>query len=227
MKTNSFVILIFLILFNLGCTIEEPVTSKTHFKVGTSEITDTRDGQKYRIVKIGDQWWMADNLNYYTSEGSWYYNNDSIKYSNPCGRLYLWNTAMSGSTSSNKNPSGVKGISPQGWHIPSVSEWNQLESYLNSFGLSGDDLKQTGTTNWPISNSGTNKALFNAVPAGTVYNNGNSFANIDYQTTFLSSTIDDNTGGVWGRGLDRDKSIITKAPLGLQNGWSIRCVKDK
>ena len=93
-------------------------------------------------------------------------------------------------------------------------------------GMNGDDLKEKGVAHWPTPNTGTNKTLFNAVPAGTVYDDGNSFANIDYQTTFLTSTIDSNTGGVWGFGLDRDKSYITNDPLGLQNGWSIRCVRD-
>ena len=78
-----------------------------------------------------------------------------------------------------------------------------------------------------IPNYGTNLTLFNAIPTGTVYNNGNSFTNINYQTTYLTSTIDDNTGGVWGRGIDCDKSDLIIAPLGLQNGWSLRCVKDK
>ena len=224
MRNIRLLIWILLILFSYSCDKKE--TPLPESQVETTEMTDTRDGQKYKIVKIGSQWWMAENLNYYTSTGSWYYNNDSIKYSKPCGRLYLWRTAMAGYESSSLNPSGVKGISPNGWHIPSIEEWNQLGNYLISIGLTGDDLKATGTEYWSAPNNGTNKTLFNAVPTGTVYNNGNNFANIDYQTTFLTSSIDYNTGGVWGRGLDCDKSRITVAPLGLQNGWSIRCVKD-
>lgn len=229
MSNLRFFIFSFFLVLTISCKTNgietEPLPSE--FQIETSEITDSRDGQKYKIVKIGDQWWMAENLNYYTSTGSWYYDNDSAKYSKPCGRLYLWKTAMSGQASSKKSPSGVKGISPLGWHIPSLSEWTRLDRYLESFDYTGDALKEVGTINWPAPNNGTNKAMFNAVPAGTVYNDGNSFANINYQTTFLTSTIDDNAGGVWGTGLDRDKSNIRYAPLGLQNGWSIRCVKDK
>jgi uncharacterized protein (TIGR02145 family) len=218
---------IFIILFTYSCDKKIIETPVTQFQVEPSEMTDTRDGQIYKIVKIGNQWWMAENLNYYTSSGSWYYNNDSIKYSKPYGRLYLWRAAMNLHASSSSNPSNVQGISPNGWHIPSLSEWNQLENYLKSFGLCADDLKDVGTSHWPTPNYGTNLTFFNAIPTGTVYNNGNSFANINYQTTFLTSTIDENTGGVWGRGIDCDKSDLRIAPLGLQNGWSVRCVKDK
>lgn len=214
------ILVVVMLFFLLGC-------GKENFDFETSIMTDERDGQNYKIVKIGKQWWMAENLNYYTPSGSWYYNNDSISYSKPYGRLYLWETVMNGSLSSNKNPSKVHGISPKGWHIPSVSEWEQLCSYLESHGLNADDLKEAGTEYWPLPNFGTNKTFFSAIPTGTVYNDGTSFANIDYQTTFLTSTIDDRTGGVWGYGIDCDKSVIKKAPLGLQNGWSIRCVKNK
>ena len=219
---HKYILVFILIFLAFGC---EKENSKFDFE--TSVMVDKRDGQRYKIVKIGKQWWMAENLNYYTSTSSWYYNNDSINYSKPYGRLYLWEVVMNGSVSSNKNPSGVRGISPKGWHIPSVSEWEQLYNYLMSQGLNADDLKEAGTEYWPFPNTGTNKTNFTAIPTGTVYNNGNSFANIDYQTTFLTSTIDDNTGGVWGYGIDCDKSYIMKVPLGLQNGWSVRCVKDK
>lgn len=206
--------------------VENPITVTKPITNDSTEIVDSRDGQKYKICKIGDQWWMAENLNYKTPSGSWYYNNDSLKYSKPCGRLYLWTTAMKNNASSRLNPSGVQGISPNGWHIPSQDEWIQLQNYLSSQNMTGDDLKGKGTAYWPAPNSGTNSTLFNAVPAGTIFDDGRISANIDYQTNFLTSTIDNNTGGVWGFGLAIDKSYITTAPLGLENAWSIRCVKD-
>ncbi len=110
-------------LFWIGCEKEKSIED---FHVQSSVMTDSRDGQVYKIVKIGKQWWMAENLNYYTSTGSWYYNNDSVNFTKPYGRLYLWETIMNGEKSSAKNPSRVKGISPEGWQIAALSEWVDL-----------------------------------------------------------------------------------------------------
>ena len=117
-------------------------------------LTDSRDGQTYRTVKIGTQTWMAENLNYaYTGvpykygsstsdSTSWCYKNDSencAKY----GRLYTWAATMDsvGEWSTNGKGCGygktcsvasagsatlVRGICPKGWHLPSHDEWKAL-----------------------------------------------------------------------------------------------------
>ena len=207
-----------------GCQKDDEVVPPIQPEEDFSEMTDPRDGQTYKTCKIGDQVWMAENLNYYTPAGSWYYDNDSAKYSTPYGRLYLWNIAMANHPSSNLSPSGVQGICPPGWHIPSYDEWKELQMYLANNGLTTHDLMESGTSHWPT--GGTNKTQFNAVAAGTVYNDGKSYAHINIRTTYLTSTIDSNTGGAWGFGLDQN-GPMTVNPLGLQNGWSVRCVKDE
>jgi uncharacterized protein (TIGR02145 family) len=224
---HKYLLVVSLILFVFGCKEENPRSDETP-DFTTSAMTDERDGQSYKIVKIGKQWWMAENLNYYTPSGSWYYNNDSINYSKPYGRLYLWNTIMDGAASSDNNPSKVRGISPKGWHIPSASEWEQLLNYLRGCGLNVDDLKEAGTEHWPEPNAGTNRTLFNAIPTGTVYNDGNSFANLKHSVVFMTSTLTSTCSGyaLWGYGVHCDKSEIYKAPCGLGNGWTVRCVKD-
>ena len=133
-------------------------------------ITDARDGQEYRIVKIGEQWWMAENLRatHYAdgtpitiieSETEWdslestakaycWYNNDSSTNAKTYGALYTWTGAMNGSASSNLNPSGVQGVCPIGWHIPANDEWTTLVTYLGGGSVAGGKMKSTGTDLW-------------------------------------------------------------------------------
>jgi len=92
--------------------------------------TDNRDGKEYRWVQIGSQVWMAENLNY-DADGSKCYGNSAdscAKY----GRLYNWSTAMGGKASSSASPSGVPGVCPAGWHIPSEGEWLTLVLFVGS-----------------------------------------------------------------------------------------------
>ena len=98
-------------------------------------MVDSRDGNEYMTVQIGNQRWMAENLRYdvpnvYTNAVNVV---DTFPASLPCrgyGRLYDWNTAMNGSGTSTTTPSGVQGLCPSGWHMPSDAEWKTLEKAL-------------------------------------------------------------------------------------------------
>jgi PKD repeat protein len=115
----------------------ETKTSYIQVSVGqggeTGIFTDSRDGQTYKWVKIGNQVWMAENLNWVPSNdyGGWSgcYNN-SASNCESYGRLYTWPSAMQGAGSSSSTPSGIQGVCPPGWHVPSHDEWTQLEQYV-------------------------------------------------------------------------------------------------
>jgi uncharacterized protein (TIGR02145 family) len=151
------------------------------------EIVDERDGQTYKTVKIGEQVWMAENLNYaYTSipfkykedasdSTSWCYNNDASnckKY----GRLYTWATAMDSSAtwSDNGKDCGynvsysptypVQGICPSGWHLPSEDEWSALLTAVGGRLNAGKVLKSQ--YEWNEEGNGTDEFGFTALPAG-------------------------------------------------------------
>jgi uncharacterized protein (TIGR02145 family)/uncharacterized repeat protein (TIGR02543 family) len=123
---------------------------------------DSRDGNVYHRVVIGNQVWMGENLNYYAI-GSVCYDNraDSCaKY----GRMYNWSTAMNDASSSSLSPSGVQGVCPAGWHIPSDAEWTTLTDYVGLASTTGTKLKST--SGWYNNGSGTDEYGWSALPGG-------------------------------------------------------------
>jgi uncharacterized protein (TIGR02145 family) len=134
-------------------------------------LTDSRDGQTYKTVKIGDQIWMAENLNYAyigipfkykesTSDStSWCYGDDPA-YCSKYGRLYTWAAAMdsAGMWSTNGKGCGyettcspiypVRGVCPVGWHLPTRTEWNTLLIAVGGFSTAGHMLKSTSGWDW-------------------------------------------------------------------------------
>ena len=114
----------------------EEVFNPANIEYGT--LIDSRDGQKYKTVKIGDRWWLAKNLNY-AADSSYCYNDEP----DSCaiyGRLYPWTVAMQLDTIYNKLnvtytetiKGAHQGICPDGWHIPSEEEWNEMIDYADS-----------------------------------------------------------------------------------------------
>jgi uncharacterized protein (TIGR02145 family) len=113
----------------------------------SSYFTDSRNGQKYRTVKIGDKTWMAQNLNYQT-DNSWCYGGDNSnceKY----GRLYDWTTAQT--------------ACPAGWHLPRDEEWDGLFATARA----GGDNSLMTTNDWNgYDYYGTDTYGFSALPGG-------------------------------------------------------------
>ncbi len=190
---KSFIILFFFILSN---------TVTAQFQCGVDSVQDY-DGNWYQTVQIGEQCWLAKNLQTtHYSDGT----TVSGVYTNPesnvslYGRLYTWDAIMNGASASDNNPSGVQGICPSGWHLPSDSEWKELEMFLgmsqasvDSIGFRGADeggkLKSTGESHWNAPNAGaTNSTGFSAMPAGS-YDEGEFYA-AGSITDFWSATND-------------------------------------
>ncbi|MDR2583560.1 MAG: fibrobacter succinogenes major paralogous domain-containing protein [Fibromonadaceae bacterium] len=119
-------------------------------KKGT--FTDPRDGKTYRIVEIGSQIWMAENLAY-NVVGSKYYENKR-ENGETYGCLYDWETAMS--------------VCPSGWHLPSEKEFKTLIDFVGGREIAGKKLK--ATSGWD-GNNGTDDFGFTALPSGFCYNN--------------------------------------------------------
>jgi uncharacterized protein (TIGR02145 family) len=167
---------------------------------------DPRDGQIYKIVKIGNQWWFAQNLNYQTGN-SWCYNNNPANCTT-YGRLYDWETA--------------KIACPPGWHLPSDAEWSQLIEYLGGAYIAGGKMKSTTVWNTPNTNA-TNSSGFSGLPGG-VLDFDMKFKYIGGNGYWWSSTKD-NTGTGNGFSLFYDRGGFYDVN-GIINGESVRCVRD-
>jgi uncharacterized protein (TIGR02145 family) len=133
---------------------------------------DKRDGQAYRIVKVGSQTWFAENLNY-VAEGSKCPGNNSSnceKY----GRLYDWATA--------------KKACPAGWHLPTDDEWTKLMNYVGGLATAGTKLKSSSYWNsYSGVPAGTDEYGFSALPGGSGSSDG-SFGTIGSSGYWWSAT---------------------------------------
>lgn len=181
----------------------------TTYKNTRGEFTDPRDGQTYYTVQIGSQWWMAENLNYYTDSASWYYENDSITYSYTHGRLYTWPTA--------------KNVCPEGWHLPSDEEWKQLEISLGMTQDEADSAGYRGTNEGSLIKKG-NTTGFDALFSGYRSQFGD-FYSMEVFGYFWTSSEQTGENAV-NRFIHKDEARINRNYLDKLNAFSVRCVKD-
>jgi len=208
-----------------------------------NSICDSRDSTIYPIVKIGEQTWMAKNLNYHyvekTYEGkdadtSSYCLDDNPVNCEKYGRLYIWSAAMDSAANWSKNGAGcgyyvscsitspVRGICPSGWHLPDTTEWNTL------LGKSGSDVsafmaKNTGYTDWD--KVATDENGFSALPGGMRRVDGT----YDYSTWayFISATPHEDMTVVCTRAIRSYGDVDTYYfNYTRREAYSVRCVKD-
>jgi uncharacterized protein (TIGR02145 family) len=190
---------------------------------------DPRDGQTYATVKIGDQCWMQENLNYNQNSygDDWCYDNDTSNCET-YGRLYNWEAVMQGESSSNSNPSGVQGVCPDGWHVPSDEEWIELVSVLGGGGINAGSKLAGNASLWRdgklTSNSEFDKSGFTALPGGYRDPDG-PFYYIDRNASWWSSTVS-SSSNAWFWGLFWVSADVTRSDYDKGFGMSVRCVRD-
>ncbi len=236
---------------SLGTTYGEQLVFE--FTRCPSNLTD-RDGNTYHTVKIGTQCWMKENLRTTKyangnpiSQGSsnsstvayWYYPDNSSSNKTTYGLLYNWKAVMRNSASSSDNPSGVQGICPTGWHVPSDAEWTQLTDYVSSQSQYQCDSSSTNigkalasTTGWNSSTSTcavgnspsqNNSTGFSALPAGSFY--GGSYSNFGSYAIFWSTTAPSNVLR-FELGYNRANVYRGSSANSTNYGYSVRCVRD-
>lgn len=232
--------------YNVNTEVDSVIFYKPTIEETTSgTFTDSRDGNEYNWAQIGNQVWMVENLKYLPSvvgpeTGSkttphyyvYGYNGTNVTDAkatanyNTYGVLYNWPAAMNGAASSTTNPSGVQGVCPTGWHVPSDAEWTELTDYLGGTSDAGGKLKETGTTHWNSPNTGaTNETGFTALPGGYRSDIYGSFSYVGIGGYWWSAT-EDGTNYAWRRSMDYNGSTVNRGRIHKEYGFCVRCLRD-
>jgi uncharacterized protein (TIGR02145 family) len=198
----------------------------------------TIGGRTYKTVKIGTQEWMAENLDYKfqvngstipigasgtpSTPAAWYYNNYEATYgidgTYKCGLLYNWYAVKY--LDDNKAT-----LLPDGWHVPSTTEWDNLANEIGGASSGGTKLKaldNSVTSNWPSNWNGTNDYGFSALPAGYY---GGVFDNIGTRFVVWSVTQVSSTAATRYKITNSDANIMPVDDY-KANAMSVRLVKD-
>jgi uncharacterized protein (TIGR02145 family) len=207
-------------------------TTRLHGGMNKPQFCDERDGKKYVYVPIGEQVWMAENLNY-DAPNSKCYDNSEI-YCEIYGRLYNWvtvmdleadyNTTLYGTSSCGTNcynPASLthRGICPDGWHLPSNKEWQELLDFAGGDGEIA--VKKLKTMNGWDGDDGKDNYGFAARPGGNGNSDG-SFVNV-------------SSLGYWWSATEYRADIAYRWGIGSRFGWvyvnksllsSVRCLQD-
>ena len=213
-------------------------------KYNIAVLHDSRDGNLYSYKTIGTQVWMTKNLAYlpavsppnvWSNTEPYYYvygysgtvvseAKATTNYST-YGVLYNWIVAMNGAASSSSSPSGVQGVCPDGWHLPSEAEWTTLINYLG-ISVAGGKMKEAGTTHWLSPNTGaTNESGFTGLPGGYKHNNSTFYylgTSGNWWTTYGIPSLYDASY----ISLHKDVSSADIYSTDYQCGHSVRCVMD-
>ncbi len=173
-------------------------------------IHDERDGNVYNAIRVGEQWWMAENLRFNNSGSSCYENEpeNCEKY----GRLYTWYSA-------------INNACPAGWHVPGDADWKEFELNL---GVAEEVLDDEG---YRGDNHAVNKILpdgsteFDLIWSGSHISD--SYIYLNKAAFFWTSTEVANQNTAWFRSLRTEQNGINRARYSKEYSFSVRCIKDK
>ena len=173
-----------------------------------------RFGHIYRMVTIGEQTWMAENMNYETTEGSYCYNNEAENCEKH-GRLYTWEQASNNAC-------------PTGWHLPSKNEFEVLIASADGATVFDEDntagAKLKASYGWPTGKNGTDDYGFSTLPGGMYYTQGSNGFKFDDSAMFWSATEGSDVDEYYSMSVKEDAALL----ISYLN-WrahSVRCVKD-
>jgi len=265
MKRNFYLMICIAFSFALGlnsCKKDKP--SEDLEPIGDGMIQKAvkdYDGNTYNAVKIGNQVWMASNLktthyadgtaitlgNMLTDVSSHtpfrYYPDNNSSLVNKNGYLYNWSAVVKGTTGSSASPSGIQGICPTGWHVPSAAEWTELTTYLGSksefyCGNNSNYIAKAlaTTSGWnqcsyanTVGNnqSANNASGFAAMPAGESHQTPQYYGDNAFFWTSTPANSSPNVLMASFRSLCYYEAFVTADNEFKELGMSVRCVRDK
>ena len=219
------------------------ISSSSADKIAYGSMTDGRDGHVYKTVQIGEQIWMAENLNFDPDQDgsggriyswSWCYNKD-LDSCSKYGRFYTWAAAMDSAGKWSENGKGcgyndrkcrptypVRGVCPEGWHLPDSTEWNTLIIAAGDTLTGGKVLKSR--TGWDDGGDGTDDLGFSALSVGFRDLNGNYLA--PGHSTFFWSSSELKTYFAYHLVLEFFSDEVHLTDSNEDSAYSVRCVKD-
>jgi len=196
----------------------------------TGYFTDKRDNRTYKWVKIGKQVWMAENLGYLPAvspstdgsgtdaryyvqgyEGSFTFAAKASANFLKSGVLYNWPAAAT--------------ACPSGWHIPGVKEWATLANSLGGKSSAGFSMKTIENWNSSILNA-NNMSGFTALPGGARLASGGFSTANQLSANWWTDSLSTNSSEAFACSLYPNNTALSTYKSNLQNGYSIRCVKD-
>jgi uncharacterized protein (TIGR02145 family) len=228
MKKNNLMFGTFLVIIAIlfsSCRVspssENPSTEK--FDVSTESIES--DG----VVTIGTQIWTSKNLNVstyrngdtipyvqdpnawaYLTTGAWCYYDTGASVITKYGKLYNWYAV-----------SDLRGLAPNGYHIPTIGEWNKLCNYLGGVGAAGTKMKST--SGWSNNGNGTNSSGFSGLPG--VSRSANGVFGLPDRDCYWWSSTDDNARA-WNTNLSCSYRSLSGGKNDKGHGFSVRCLRD-
>jgi len=193
------------------------------------------DGNVYNTVSIGNQVWLGENLkvtkynnqdpiSLVLDDTQWstetqaaycYYQGD-VSYTNNYGNLYNWYVV-----------NNSKNVCPTGYHVPSITEWEELITFLGGNAVAGGKLKEIGFAHWLDPNTGAdNSSGFTLLPSGWRANNNGFYESLSYMAYVWSSTsVDASSSSIILAGYDSPACYTSDSHI--RTGLPIRCLKDE
>lgn len=175
------------------------------------EYTDSRDGNVYQTVMIGEQLWMAENLNYSSESAGAIFSNSSM-LSDVFGKLYCWEIAME--------------VCPAGWHLPSDEEWETLAAYLGGEDIAGSKMKAASKYWNSLNEDSSNESGFSALPGGYLEDPDDTTYPYMGEMGFFWSTREKSGSSAWFRYVKYDGNLLKAGNGDKIFGMSVRCLRD-